>query len=492
MKNGLLRVAKNTLFVSAERGIEILVSIATIAIIARYLSVEQVGQYIFIVTTAGLLLMGSFVGLERILVRNISRNMENTDEYLREANTARNIMFIGVLFILSIVLFFMRFDRISLIATGIFIASEFLSYQGMTYMIVFKAYERMEYNTIVTVITKIITLGATVLAVYFDLGFVSIFFALVAGNLFKTTTAFLLFRKICPRKRSTLHVRSNHWKEFIKESYLITFSTILTFMCLRMDVFILKAFSTLKDVAFFQISLSIIMQMYILPQAITSAFTPMLSREISITKEINRDLIEKLLTLLLIVGFPITVLGFYYAPNIIHIIYGDKYMQAVLSFKTLTTYSIFVMLCYFFETLLISIEKQTWIVYGWVFCFIVNLILGLIFVPFFGHIGASVAITLAFFCLCVFLYFSLIWFIPVKIGKRTIVKIFSSVSLMILYLWLSPLSATNSLLLDITNALITTLFYLVAYFSWDISTTRETLRNWFLKRSKLSTFLDSK
>ena len=73
MKDTLLRVGRNTVFISIEKVIEVLASIATVAIVARYLSIELVGQYIFIVTVVGFLLMGSFAGLERILIRNISR-----------------------------------------------------------------------------------------------------------------------------------------------------------------------------------------------------------------------------------------------------------------------------------------------------------------------------------------------------------------------------------------------------------------------------------
>src|SRR3972149_2973778 len=221
MKDALLRVGRNTVFVSIEKVIEVLASIATVAIVARYLSIELVGQYIFIVTVVGFLLMGSFAGLERIVVRNISRDKERTSNYLRGAITARNVMFVSILFVLGIILFFMNFDKISLIATGIFIVSEFLSYQGLTYMAVFKAYERMEYNTVITFITKIITLSATVLVVYFDMGFISVFLAITVGNLFKSITAFSIFKRLKLSGLPMIDSVDNPWKDLLRESYVI-------------------------------------------------------------------------------------------------------------------------------------------------------------------------------------------------------------------------------------------------------------------------------
>ncbi|HHT9146089.1 MAG TPA: flippase [Candidatus Wunengus sp. YC61] len=468
MKDTLLRVGKNTVFISIEKVIEVLASIATVAIVARYLSIELVGQYIFIVTVVGFLLMGSFAGLERILIRNISREKERTNDYLRGAITARNIMFVSILVLLSMLLFFMHFDKTSLIATGIFIISEFLSYQGLTYMAIFKAYERMEYNTVITFVTKIITLGATALAVYLDLGFISVFLAITAGNLFKSITSFSLFKKLKLSGPTIRNSISNPWKELLRESYIIVLTTILAVVCVRMEVFILKAFSTLKDVALFQVSHNIIMQFQVIPMAAISALAPMLSREASFVKGINKNLIEKLLTVLLCVGFPITILGFYCASDIIYFIYGVKYLQAATSLRILICSSVFIILFYLFETLLVSINRQNYIGYGWMVCFAINLILGLLLVPFIGYIGASIAVTFAYIGLCVFLYFSLIWFMPIKISMRAILKVFTSASVMIVYLSLFPINTNNSTTLVLVNVFIAILLYLGTYFAWNL------------------------
>ena len=474
MENPLLRIARNTVFVSIEKVVEVLASIATVAIVARYLSIELVGQYIFIVTVVGFLLMGSFAGLERIVVRNISRDKGRTGNYLRGTITARNVMFAGILCVLGIILFFMNFDKISLIATGIFIVSEFLSYQGLTYMAIFKAYERMEYNTIITFVAKIITLGATALAVYLDLGFISVFLAITAGNLFKSITAFSIFKKLKLSGRTAIDAVSNPWKELLRESYVIALTTILAVICVRMEVFILKAFSTLEDVAFFQVSHNIIMQFQIIPMAAISALAPMLSREASLLKGINGNLTERLLTVLLSIAFPVTILGFYCASDIIYFIYGVKYLQAATSLRILICSSVFIILFYLFETLLVSINRQNYIGYGWMFCFAINLILGLALVPFSGYIGASIAVAVAYTGLCIFLYFSLIWFMPVKISMRTIFRIATSVLAMVAYLCLFPLNTEHSVIRILANACIALVLYGGIYFAWNFFHTKET------------------
>lgn len=474
METPLLRIARNTVFVSIEKVVEVLASIATVAIVARYLSIELVGQYIFIVTVVGFLLMGSYAGLERIVVRNISRDKGRTDNYLRGAITARNIMFVGILGVLGVILFFMNFDKISLIATGIFIVSEFLSYQGLTYMAIFKAYERMEYNTIITFVTKIITLGATALAVYLDLGFISVFLAITAGNLFKSITAFSIFKKLKLSGRTAIDAVSNPWKELLRESYIIALTTILAVICVRMEVFILRAFSTLEDVAFFQVSHNIIMQFQIIPMAAISALAPMLSREASLLKGINGNLTERLLTVLLSIAFPVTILGFYCASDIIYFIYGVKYLQAATSLRILICSSVFIILFYLFETLLVSINRQNYIGYGWMFCFAINLILGLALVPFSGYIGASIAVTVAYTGLCIFLYFSLVWFMPVKISMRTIFRIITSVLAMVAYLCLFPLNTGHSVIRILANACIALVLYGGIYFAWNFFHTKET------------------
>lgn len=474
METPLLRIAKNTIFISIEKIVEVLASIATVAIVARYLSIELVGQYIFIVTVVGFLLMGSYAGLERIVVRNISRDKGRTGNYLRGAITARNVMFVGILCVLGIILFFMNFDKISLIATGIFIVSEFLSYQGLTYMAVFKAYERMEYNTIITFGAKIITLGATALAVYLDLGFLSVFLAITAGNLFKSITSFSVFKKLKLSGLTTIDSVGNPWKELLKESYIIALTTILAVVCVRMEVFILKAFSTLENVALFQVSHNIIMQFQIIPMAAISALAPVLSREASLLKGINKNLTERLLTVLLGIAFPVTILGFYCASDIIYFIYGAKYLQAATSLRILICSSVFIILFYLFETLLVSINRQNYIGYGWMFCFVINLVLGLLLVPFTGYIGASIAVMVAYTGLCIFLYFSLLWFMPVKISIRAIFRIVTSVLAMVAYLCMFPLNTHNSVILILANACIALVFYGGTYFAWNFFYKKET------------------
>ena len=477
MENPLFRISKNTTFISVEKVFEVLASIATVAIVARYLSIELVGQYILIVTVVGFLLMGSFAGLERIVIRNISRDKERTGNYLRGAITARNVMFVGILCVLGIFLFFLHFDKTSLIATGIFIVSEFLSYQGLTYMAVFKAYERMEYNTVITFITKIITLSATVLVVYFDMGFISVFLAITVGNLFKSITAFSIFKRLKLSGLPMIDSVDNPWKDLLRESYVIALTTILAVVCVRMEVFILKAFSTLEDVAFFQVSHNIIMQFQIIPMAAISALAPVLSREASLLKGINGNLTERLLTVLLSIAFPVTILGFYCASDIIYFIYGAKYLQAATSLRILICSSVFIILFYLFETLLVSINRQNYIGYGWMFCFVINLILGLLLVPFFGYIGASIAVMLAYTGLCIFLYFSLVWFMPMKISTPAILRIITSVLAMVAYLCLFPLNNNHSVILVLANACIALVLYGGTYFAWNFYNKKATNRD---------------
>ena len=184
----LSRIAKNSVVGMVEKLFEIFTGVVSIFILARYLNVESFGLYTIILTYIGLLITLGSVGLDRIMVRNIAANKEKLLEYLQDMKGASIVIAGFSLILIIIISYLLRLDlenEMTIAAVSLFAISELLAMYGTIYMSVFRAFEKMEYNTFITFLAKTVGLVGLIIVTYLNLGFFAIFAALAVGNVFK-------------------------------------------------------------------------------------------------------------------------------------------------------------------------------------------------------------------------------------------------------------------------------------------------------------------
>ena len=306
----LSRIAKNSVVGMVEKLFEIVTGVVSISILARYLNIESFGLYTIILTYIGLLITLGNVGLDRIMVRNIAANKEKLLEHLQDMKGASIVIAGFSLILIIIISYLLRLENeMTIAAVSLFAISELLAMYGTIYMSVFKAFEKMEYNTFITFLAKTVGMVGLITVTYLHLGFFAIFAALAVGNVFKAFLTISIFKKYFSRKH--IPVSFTNSGAIIKEVLIIAVSIFFAAASLRMGVFMLKAFGALKDVAYFQAANALFLQVQPIAVVFVTALYPVISNR----KQSPILIFEKAAKYIFIMSLPVMAIMFFMAMN---------------------------------------------------------------------------------------------------------------------------------------------------------------------------------
>ena len=428
---GHRRVAKNSALYFFSKGIDILCGIAVLALVTRYLGDYSYGKYAFVMNLVLLFVPAINFGLSGIVIREIARNRDKSDEIFGTAMSIRTIFVI--LSIPAIIIIAYQFSGISMIMVELAMISEFALGYSRLNSDLFVGHERMAYDFLMTIVNKLMLVSAISLVVYYDLNLIGVFTGIAAVNLMTAVFGFGVAWRKFHRVRIIFEAKS--LKFLLRAAYPLAFSFLLSETLFRLDIFILKMFGNYSEIAFFDAPLRLILRFSSLALAFVTSLHPVYCRLANTSRTDLLYIYEKSIKALLAFILPVCLFTAFFAKPISVIIFGARFVEAADSLQFL----IWVLFILFFDILsghiLIALNKQKLIAVEFVVCFIINLVMEIILVPRYGHIGAScsklVAFGIAFLLLLYFVYRELG---PVSIFMISNKPLISSL-LMITALW---------------------------------------------------------
>ena len=459
--NPLARITKNSIVGLLEKGIEISTGMISIAILARYLDVAEFGLYTLIVTSAGMLIVLSSAGLDRVIVRDIAVNRESFRVYLQSIKGAGIVLACMSLSLIALISFPLKLNTIpALYALIVFVISEMISTYSMIFMSVFKAFEKMEFNTVITLVAKAMSLICLITAIYLKSGFVGIFFSIMVGNIAKLFVTLHIFRKYyC---RNFIPVSFDQSKKIVKDSLMIAASTFFTLASIRMGIFMLKAFGTLEDVAYFQAANVLLVQLQPISLVIVTALYPVIA-----SRKYGSDMMfENAAKIIFMLSLPLMAITFFYGNDLILLIYGNKYLNAVPAMKILILSVGFTFLIHLFEIGLLTDYRQDLLTAGWGIAFLINIVLGIVVVPKYGIWGCAAVMSFSYMTLFIILYIFIYNYTIFKIKSVIFLKPAAAFLIMSLYLHLFSNNGNKpfNILFDTIHMLVSIALYMSILF----------------------------
>lgn len=458
----ITRIAKNTIFSLLTIAIDICVSLLSISLIARYLGVNSFGEYIFVITFVEFLCSLFYTGLELVLVREVSKKKEEAAIKFGAALLARWIMLgMAVLVIISLTIV-INVPIIVKLAIVIATISRITFSTGNLFIAVFKAFERMEYETLVSLVYRLSFLVTVLTIIFLKLGFIPLFVGFVFTNFART----FLLKSIVKKKffKPQLKVTDfNMSKYFLKESFILGLAVITFFGIARIDILLLKLLRSAEEVGIFNASYTLTLSLQFLPMSFVGAIFPILSRYSASSTESLIIAYKKALRFVLFFAIPLSAIVFFLSEDIINILYGNEFKPAVIPLKILILGSIFSFLNALFDHALIATNNQKLVTVSSALCFFVNIILDLLLIPKYGYIGACIGTVGAY----VVLGGVGIYFIYKKLGISgfdvSTFWLFVAGAIMILFLYTSrnfwqPATVIGSLIIYIIAVLLLRVF----------------------------------
>lgn len=395
-------IAKNTFWLTLSeiipKGLTVLLAI----MIARYLGVENFGKFSFAFSFALIFSVIIDFGLVPFTTREVSRNNSLAPKYIGNITA---IKFILALLLFVTVAFSLNFlNKPKEIEILVYFASAWVVLQSFSHFFqsAFRAFEKMEYVALSKTIYSIVLFTAVSLAVFLNLGIVSLVQSYVVAVLVSlSVTLTLMWKKFTKFK---IEADFLFWQDLFKEVWPFVAFTVFSVIYFQISTVMLSLMDGDLSAGLYSAAFNSVAVFLVLSDIVSGSALPSLSRLFG-KSDLFSHLTKKLVVLMLALGVLLATVLFFASPFLIKLIYGEEFARSIPAFQIMVWILPFRFMNYIFGISLMAANLQKRRLGAAMVCAIFNVAVNFILIPRFSIIGASIA-ALATELTLFFLYFN--------------------------------------------------------------------------------------
>lgn len=384
------RVARNTAVQLAGKAAVLLVGVASVAVTTRYLGAEGYGKLalaLAFVQTFGVL---ADVGLLTIVVREISRAPERTDALVGSALALRLALSLGVVALAGLISLALPYEpdvRVAILIAG---GALVLGLANTALVGVFQARLRMGRAAISEVAGRVVAFGVLAAVAALDLGFSAVVGTAVVGAAVSLAVTWVLVR---PLARPRVAIDLPAWRGLLAAALPVGAALAVTEIYFRADTFIISLFRDFDEVGAYSLAYRVVELLALFPAVLMTSVFPLLSRYLKEGGESAARAVDAAGDLLVAVGVPVAVGGLLAAPEVVRLVAGDEFGEAVDPLRVLLFAGALAWVSGLLGYALIAGERQASALRLGLVALGVNLALNLALVPSLG-VDAAAAVAL--------------------------------------------------------------------------------------------------
>lgn len=393
--NTIRKIAKNTSFLLISYILSYIMGFFTLIYAARYLGAENFGILSLALGFTSIFGFAIDLGLNTLIVREVSRNKSLTNQYTTNALAIKiisSILTFGLVFLTIIIIGYSQ--KVIDVIYLILLYTVFISFTGI-FNAIFQAYEKMEYQSISTILTSSLTLGGIFIVMYYKFDVISfaIIYALASFIILIYSILIYSWKIVSPK----IEISLNFWKPTLKESWPFGITTLFVTIFYSIDSVILSIMVGTDAVGWYNAAYRLINALLVIPVALNIAVFPIMSQFYQTSKDSLRLVSEKYFKYMALLGIPIGVGTTLLADKIIPMIYGNQYIPSIIALQILVWSLVFIFMSGAFARLLEASNKQLVLTKITAICAVVNIILNIILIPKYSYIAASAVTALTEF-----------------------------------------------------------------------------------------------
>lgn len=404
------RTGKNILFNGLSKIYELVAALIWTGLIARYLGRDGFGEYTLLWSIVTMAIIIPEIGLNNLLIREVSRNKKNAPALLAATIRVRRILaLVAICFVLTTLLIITDEQTLHLavLPGSIWILGRLAI---STNSAIYFAFERIQYDMIVTVIYSTMVLMLLYGNTLVDRGLLGVVcsFALAAA-ITGMISAAIRRRKFCTVAKKT---DSQLVSTIFRDSMPVGGSRLLRLTGNKIDTLLLFLLKSAGEVALYSGVYSLLLRLINIPFLFSRPLFPLLSRLADLPEK-RKDLERitgKAIKFMFLLAAPICVVSTILADQIIGLIFGPEFLPSIRILQTLNWVLLFMFPCAFASFVIIAIKEQHYLFKALTACIGLNVLLDLFLIPSLGYWGPCIA-TLA----AEMLFSFLLWF---KLRKK--------------------------------------------------------------------------
>jgi len=404
--NQVQRIVKNMGVTGLAQILTALMSFVLLIYLARFLGEADFGKYSFAFSLTTLLATLTDLGVNQLLVREIARNKDISEEYVGNAVLMKVPLAAVTFMVIATISWLLNLNPDLMILIYLLGLYNVLLTVSNTYVSLFQAWERMEYVALLQIIERVfvVVLGLAVLILGYGVLGIGCVYA-VAGFLDILVSVTVTSRRFM---RPSLSFNPSLQRKLIVMGLPFGLNSLFAMFFFKIDTVLLGIMKDDVAVGIYNAAYNPLLSIsMIISGMVAAAIYPVMSRYFTS----NADSLETFTMVsckyLSILGFPIAAGCLVLADRFIELFYGGGYLGAILAFQILALFIPIRLVSTVTGTLLTSINRQGFRMLSVGLSAILNIILNVALIPAYSYIGASAATVISE----VFLYLLFLFYI---------------------------------------------------------------------------------
>ena len=394
----------------------------TFPYISRTLQVDNIGKVNFAMSLVSYFILIAGLGISTYAIREGSRLRDDKEELNKFVNQIFTINVVSTLISYTLlIIFILIVPKLQPYSIIIFILSINMLGNLIGIDWIYSIYEDYLYITIRTIIFQFISLIFIFLFINEKNDYINYAWILVISNLGPSILNYINSRRYIKLK---ITIRTN-LKKHIKHILVIFASTIATTIYVNSDVTMIGIIDNNYSVGIYSTSVKVYTIFKTFIGAIIVVTLPRLSNYIAKQKSTEfKKVTNDILRVLLIILIPMSIGIFMTSEEIILILSGRDYLEAVIPLNILSLSLIFSILgMYYTNAILLPMRFEKVILKATIISSIVNILLNLIFIKRWSYNGAAITTLISEIIVFIIQYRSVKKEMPIDIKIRDIVSI---------------------------------------------------------------------
>jgi O-antigen/teichoic acid export membrane protein len=343
------------------------------------------------------------LGFNQLTIREVARDKILAKKYM--GNILIIKLFLSLIFFALVVAVvnLMQYPSDTKMIVYIFGASTVLTSFGGLFRAIFHAFEKMEYESLLTIIRQIIvvSIGLTLLFLGYNLlQVVSVY--LIGGIVDIAFSSLVMVKKFA---KPEFEIDITFWKRSIISAIPFGLTSIFIIIFDKIDIVMISMMIGDAPVGWYNAAVTLVIGLSFIPGVFLGALFPVFSRFYVSSTESLKSSYETAFRYLFIITFPIGVGTTLLADKFILLIYGTQYTPSIIALQILIWWHVIGSLCWLLGTVLLSINKQKIFAVSTGIGAIFNVIANLFFIPIMSYVGASITTVATDIILFVFLFY---------------------------------------------------------------------------------------
>ena len=394
------KIVKNIAWLLCEHGVRIVMGLAVTMILARVLSVEEYGNFQYILGLVVIFSALSYINPAEIVVPRLT----NADAVERKIIMGNGfvIRFVSSVIAYIALLGFVYFtDDIKIFYLSIVMASSILVKEAFDIVTAYLQSQTMiKYRAVLVMITHIIKLIIFLALYYLGVKNIYAYGFVTAFELFLIAFGLLVVYRNLTKVWFFACDKEQIYK-FLKLGLPFFVGIILMIVCRRVDYMFLKHLGDEFSLGLYTSSMSLLGIVTAMSPIVAISFAPLFVYKFDDIKIIKSNVL-KLAFSMFAMAILTAVILYFLAPLVINLIFGAKFNGTIPVFKFLLLVLPFIFLDNALNIYIIKMQLGGILIYKWALVLLFSSLGYIIFIPKFLAFGAVVGYGVGYLAACLF------------------------------------------------------------------------------------------